>query len=54
MQQYKWMEAIWRCCNGLEAKAVPGTGGHVLGLLLWADIKCWCGQSARAVPTTVK
>ncbi len=37
-------EAIWRCCNGHEAKAVPGMSGPVPMLLTEAIWRCYRGH----------
>ncbi len=39
-----------KCCNGWEAKAVPGMDGHVPMLLVEAIWKCWNGPEDKAVP----
>ncbi len=44
------LEAIWRCCDGPEAKAVPGMSGHVLMLLMEAIWRYCNGHEAMVAP----
>ncbi len=44
------VEAIWRSCNGREAKAVPGMNRHTLGQLQEAIWRSYNGRKAKAVP----
>ncbi len=42
------VEAIWRCCNGREARAVSGMSGCVPVLLVEAIWRCCNGREAKA------
>ncbi len=44
------LEAIWRCYNGHEARAVPGMRTHVPMLQVEAIWRSYNGLTVKAVP----
>ncbi len=46
------VKAIWKCCNGCKAKAVPGMSKHVLMLMKKAIWRSCNGPKAKAVPVS--
>ncbi len=47
------VEAIWRCCNGREAKAAPGMTRYAEHLVL-AVGRCCNGPESKAVPSSTE